>query len=146
MEDIRMNKIRTYEELIQIDSYEGRYEYLRLKASIGVETFGHNRYLNQVLYGSIEWQQARDEVIARDEARDLGVEGFEIRKPNIIIVHHMNPITPEDIINGNPEVFNPRFLISVADKTHKAIHYGGKSLLITEPIIRTPGDTCPWKI
>lgn len=136
--------MRTYSELIQTSDYLERYYYLRIGAKIGVQSFGHNRYLNQMLYGLPEWKEARRKVILRDGSCDLGIPGFEIERPNILIVHHMNPVTVEDILQGNPDVFEPEFLITCSDRTHKAIHYGDESLLITEPITRSPGDTRLW--
>ena len=137
--------MKTYSELMLIDDYLERYFYLQLRSSIGVGTFGYNRHLNQMLYQSHMWKEVRNEVIIRDDGCDLGIDGYGIERPNILVVHHMNPITAEDILNGNPDIFDPEFLITVASTTHKAIHYGDSSLLITAPIIRQPGDTCPWR-
>lgn len=135
--------IRTYSELIQLQTFEERYEYLRLKGAVGKETFGFDRYLNQALYNSGEWEDVREKIIIRDNGCDLGVEGFEI--PKFIIVHHMNPITIEDIENRNPIIFDPEFLISTSPNTHRAIHYSDKNLLVTGPIERSRNDTCPWR-
>lgn len=135
--------IRTYSELSQLETYEERFEYLKLKGQIAEETFGHMRYLNQILYQSPEWQDAREEVITRDYGCDLGIDGRDIF--GSITVHHMNPITPEDILNGNPDICNPEFLVSVSDKTHKAIHYGCPPAEELLPIVRTKNDTIPWK-
>lgn len=134
---------RCYSELILYNSFEDRFEYLKLSGSVGRETFGFDRYLNQALYNSMEWQRVRNQVIARDLGCDLGVEGFDIYSKAII--HHMNPITVEDIEKRNPDIFNPEFLITTTHRTHNAIHYGDESVLVTKPITRTPNDTCPWK-
>ena len=120
-----------------------RYQYLMLSGRVGQETFGYERFLNQSLYKSYEWRSVRDEVIVRDHGCDLGMEGYEIY--GSIIVHHMNPITMDDIQNRNEDIFNPEYLVSTSFSTHNAIHYGDEGLLITEPIIRTKNDTCPWK-
>lgn len=135
--------IRTYSELTTFDSFIDRYRYLKLHGRIGESTFGFDRYLNQRFYASQFWKDIRNEVIARDLGRDLGVEGFEI--PGKIIVHHMNPITVDDVLNRSESVFNPEFLICVSHNTHEALHYGDESLLLTSPIIRRPNDTIPWR-
>lgn len=136
-------RIRTYTELIRLPTFEERYDYLRLAAKVGEGTFGADRYLNQALYASPEWKHIRIKVIARDMGCDLGVEGYEIEYG--ITIHHMNPITIEDIETGNPDIFNPEFLICTSSATHRAIHYGDKQLLPKLPTVRAPFDTCPWK-
>ena len=136
-------KTKTYSELIRLEKYMDRYQYLMLSGRVGQETFGYERFLNQSLYKSYEWRSVRDEVIVRDHGCDLGMEGYEIYES--IIVHHMNPITMDDIQNRNEDIFNPEYLVSTSFSTHNAIHYGDEGLLITEPIIRTKNDTCPWK-
>lgn len=142
--------IRTYSELITIPTFEERYEYLRLDGKVGVETFGMDRYLNQRFYQTDpEWLQARDIAILRDTGlnnycQDLGMPfGHDIR--GRILVHHMNPITKEDIIRRTKFLLDPEYLICTIDNTHRAIHYGDRSLLITAPIERTKFDTCPWR-
>ena len=135
--------IRTYSELITIPTFEERYKYLRLGGRVGEETFGFDRYLNQIFYKDPEWLSARDRVILRDNGCDLGVEGREIH--NRIIVHHMNPVTKEQILNRDPDLFNPEYLICTVKRTHDAIHYGDDSLLYKDPVERTKNDTCPWK-
>ena len=135
--------VKTYSELIRLEKYMDRYQYLMLNGRVGKETFGYERFLNQSLYKSYEWRSVRDEVIVRDHGCDLGMEGYEIY--GSIIVHHMNPITMDDIQNRNEDIFNPEYLVSTSFSTHNAIHYGDEGLLITEPIIRTKNDTCPWK-
>lgn len=139
-----MKSIRTYSELITLPTFEERFEYLRLNGRIGEETFGYDRMINQLLYQrSVKWRAARDRVIVRDNGCDLGIEGREIR--GSIIVHHMNPITIEDVLHERPEVFDPEYLISTVLNTHNAIHYGDASLLVTAPIERSRNDTCPWR-
>lgn len=139
-----MNRtIRSYSELILLPTFIERYEYLRLYGSVGLETFGFDRYLNQRFYHSDEWRSIRDYVIARDLGCDLAVGGFKIH--GRIYIHHMNPITQKDIACSNGDVLNPEFLICTTHNTHNAIHYGDSSLLVSEPIERKPNDTCPWK-
>lgn len=138
-----MTMSRLYSELIRIPSFIGRYEYLRLGGVVGKDTFGFDRYLNQELYTSREWRSARDVVIIRDNGCDMGVPGYEIG--GRVIIHHMNPLSLNDIKYRNPDIFNPRYLICVSDKTHNAIHFGDSSLLPKDPVQRHPGDTCPWK-
>lgn len=135
--------IRTYSELIQIPTFIGRFEYLKLDGRVGVETFGRDRYLNQGFYHSTEWRSIRDYVVARDLGCDLGVKGYDIF--GTIHIHHLNPITQKDIVWFNADIVDPEYLICTTHNTHMAIHYGDASLLITEPIERRPNDTCPWK-
>ena len=136
--------IRTYSELITIPTFEERFEYLQLNGMVGEDTFGHRRYLNQVFYKTREWRDLRHYVIVRDNGCDLGVEGFDIYGP--IHVHHMNPITIEDIENRSEFLLDPEYLISTSDRTHKAISYGDKSLLPLPPVERFRNDTCPWRM
>ena len=138
-----MMTIKTYSELITFPTFEERYEYLRLKGRVGEETFGFDRYLNQVFYKSKEWRSVRDYVIARDKGCDLGMEGYEIFGQ--ILIHHMNPITKEDILERKDVLLNPEYLITTVKNTHDAIHYGDESLLVTAPIERRKNDTCPWR-
>lgn len=135
--------IRTYSELILLPTFEERYEYLKLDGQVGQETFGSDRYLNQLFYKDREWLSIRNDVIIRDAGRDLGIEGRELN--SYIIVHHMNPITRDDIINRTELLLNPEYLICVSARTHKAIHYSDSRLLISDPVIRQKNDTCPWK-
>lgn len=135
--------IRTYTELTKLPTYEERFTYLRLDGTVCDETFGNDRYLNQILYKSPRWRKVRSEVIIRDNGCDLGVEDYEIR--GRIIVHHMNPITLDDIIYERDSVFNQEYLICTAHNTHNAIHYSDESLLVTAPIERARNDTCPWR-
>ena len=138
-----MTDIRCYSELMLLSTYQARYEYLRLKGAVGKETFGFDRYMNQFFYRSPEWRRIRDLVITRDEGCDLGIQGREIF--GRIIIHHMNPIQPEDIRNRSELLLNPEYLITTVHGTHLAIHYGDEHLLLQEPIERRPNDTCPWK-
>ena len=135
--------IKTYSELMTIPTFEERYEYLRLDGVVGKATFGYDRYLNQILYTSKEWRRFRDDIIIRDNGCDLGMPGFEI--PVRAIVHHINPITVEDVVNRHPKVFDPENVITVSHNTHEAIHYGNETLLIIAPNERKANDTCPWK-
>lgn len=139
---MRMNT-KTYSELIAIPSFEDRFEYLQLKGSVGKDTFGYDRYLNQVLYRSPEWKKLRDQIIIRDYGRDLACEGYEIY--GRILIHHLNPITVDDVLDRSRKVFDPDNLICVTHNTHNAIHYGDASMLLTGPIVRTKNDTCPWR-
>lgn len=141
---MNQKNIRTYSELIKLKTFEERYEYLKLGGVVGEETFGFDRYLNQMFYKSKEWLSIRNHVIARDNGCDLATPGREIRG-NKIIIHHMNPITKEDIINKSEFLLNPEYLISTVKNTHDAIHYGDSDLLYTDPIERSKNDTCPWR-
>ena len=138
-----MTTIRTYSELCQLSTFEDRFDYLRLNGSVGKDTFGFDRYLNQQFYRSREWKRIRDLVILRDNGCDLGVEGYEIR--GRILIHHINPISVEDIHTMSDLLMNPEYLICVSHRTHNAIHYGDERLIITAPIERTQNDTCPWR-
>ena len=135
--------IRAYSQLKQLQTFEERYDYLKLGGVVGEDTFGFDRYLNQNFYRSREWKRVRDEVIMRDNGCDLGVDGHEIRGK--ILIHHMNPITSEDIHRVSDYLLNPEYLICVTHRTHNAIHYGDESLIVTAPIERTQNDTCPWR-
>ena len=142
--DLVSPMIRTYSELCQIDSYVDRFEYLKLEGSVGKATFGSKRYLNQKFYKSYEWLHLRDKIITRDLGRDLGVFGFDIKGP--IHIHHMNPMLVQDLVEFNPDIMNPEYLISTSYQTHKAIHYSNADMLVLPPVERTPNDTCPWKV
>lgn len=135
--------IKTYSEMVALPTFEERYEYLRLNGRVGSDTFGFDRYLNQVFYRSRKWKTIRDFVIVRDNGCDLGVEGYEIHER--ILIHHMNPITLADIENESEFLLDPEFLISTTHNTHNAIHYGNINLIPRAPIVRTRNDTCPWK-
>lgn len=137
-------KIRTYSELITLQTFKDRFEYLKLSGAVGEETFGFDRWLNQIFYKSKEWLSVRDAVIIRDNGCDLGIAGREIFGK--ILVHHMNPIRKADIVNHSEILLNPEYLITTIKNTHDAIHYSDDKLLVLrEPVIRTPNDTCPWK-
>lgn len=135
--------IRCYSELIEIPTFEERYRYLQLNGSVGKDTFGFDRYMNQAFYQSREWKRVRDLVIMRDNGCDLGVEGYTIYGK--VLIHHMNPITVKDIATVSSFLMNPEYLICVSHTTHNAIHYGDENLIPKGPIIRTPNDTCPWR-
>lgn len=135
--------IRCYSDLTQLNSFLDRYNYLKLKGQVGIDTFGLDRYLNQNLYRSSKWRRTRDKVLIRDNAYDLGLEDYQIFDK--VIVHHMNPLTLEDIENDVDEIYDPEFLICCSFNTHNAIHYGDERLLPKLPVERRPGDTCPWK-
>ena len=134
---------KCYSELILLPTFEERYEYLKLSGQVGFETFGPERYLNQILYRSPEWRHVRREVIIRDEGCDLAHPEFEIFDK--ILIHHINPITIDDVKNRDPKIFDMENLITVSHNTHNAIHYGSADLLPVLPPERYPGDTCPWK-
>lgn len=136
-------KIKNYSELKLLPTFEERYNYLRLRGKVGQDTFGFDRIFNQMFYRSREWRSIRDYVIARDNGCDLGIEGYEIHGK--VLVHHMNPITLDDIERNSDFLMNPEYLISTAHITHNAIHYGDENLLIKAPIERTKNDTCPWR-
>lgn len=133
---------RSYSELRRFQTFEERYEYLKLTGEVGKATFGFDRWINQQFYRSREWKQARDFVVVRDNGCDLGILGHEIHSQ--LMVHHMNPITPEDLEKGEEWVLDPEFLITTTHRTHNAIHYGDKSLLSKPYKPRTSGDTKLW--
>lgn len=135
--------MRTYSELILLTTFEERFQYLKLGGTVGQITFGYERYLNQLLYSSDEWKRCRRKVIVRDLGCDLACEGYELQDK--ILIHHMNPITVDDILQRNPRVFDLENLICTSHNTHNAIHYGDESLLLRAPIVRTKNDMCPWK-
>ena len=136
-------KIRRYSELSQLKTFKERYDYLKLFGAVGVDTFGFDRYLNQIFYKSPEWKKVRDLVIIRDNGCDLGVEGFDIHSK--IYIHHMNPISKEDVLERHDILLNPDYLITTTMQTHNAIHYGDENQLLLMPKERTAHDTCPWK-
>lgn len=135
--------IKRYSELKRLPTFKERFDYLRLNGVVGQDTFGFDRIFNQMFYRSKEWKRLRDYVIARDNGCDLGIEGYEIyTRP---IIHHMNPITLDDIRENTEFLMNPEYLITTIHSTHNAIHYGNEDLLPKDPIVRTRNDTCPWK-
>lgn len=135
--------IKTYSELIRLPTFEERFEYLKLKGSVGKDTFGRDRYLNQVFYTSQEWRRLRDKIIIRDNGCDLGIEGREIGGK--IYIHHLNPLAANDILAHSEYLVNPEYLICTSFETHNAIHYGDINLLPRNPIERKRNDTCPWR-
>lgn len=138
------NTLRTYSELMLHNTFEERFAYLALQGRVGVETFGVDRYLNQLFYTNPLWLEVRRRVIIRDGACDLGIHGYDIC--GTIYVHHMNPITIEDLTDFNPDILNPEYLISTSFRTHNAIHYGDENNLLYLPQERRKGDTCPWRV
>lgn len=137
-----MKTIRKITDVYRLYSFEERYEYLRLDGMVGTATFGFDRYLNQRFYKSSAWRKVRDEVIVRDNGCDLGIPGREIHSG--LLVHHINPISPEDLEDFNPDILDPEYLICVTHTTHNAIHFGSKNQLVTIPQERRPGDTKLW--
>lgn len=136
--------IRTYTEMSNIPDYLERFRYLKLDGLVGEDTFGYDRYLNQQLYKSASWRQLRNQIITRDMGCDLAHPDFEI--VGSIIIHHLNPITKSDVLDRSDYLLNPEFLVCVSDNTHRAIHYGDESLLLSaEPIVRAPNDMIPWR-
>lgn len=138
-----MMSIRTYSELMAFSTYEERFRYLKLDGEVGKDTFGFDRWLNQVFYKSPEWKSVRNHIILRDMGCDLAIPDREIY--GRILIHHMNPITKEDVLNRTDLLLNPEYLICTSKLTHDAIHYGDEDLLIKDPVVRRPNDTCPWK-
>lgn len=135
--------IRTYSELIRIPTFEDRFRYLQLKGDVGENTFGFDRYLNQAFYRSREWRQLRNEIILRDGACDMALDGYEITSN--IFIHHMNPITQDAIIHRDESILNPEYLVCVSFVTHNAIHYGSFDLIDNSYVDRKPGDTLLWR-
>lgn len=135
--------IRTYSELIQLPTFEERFKYLQLNGTVGKETFGYDRYLNQLFYNSHHWRKRRDDIIKRDLGCDLAVVGFELQ--DRVYIHHMNPIRIDDLIEQTEYLMEPEYLICTSFNTHQAIHYGDESLLVGTLVERKPNDTCPWK-
>lgn len=135
--------IRTYSELMKLHTFDERFLYLKLDASVGADTFGFDRYMNQQFYRSAEWKSLRNKIIARDNACDLGIPDHDIHES--IVIHHMNPICTDDIIHSSDFLLNPEYLICVTKNTHNAIHYGGFDTLKNRLVERTPNDTCPWR-
>lgn len=133
---------RTYRDVLRLNTFEDRFRYLALRGNVGESTFGFNRWVNQDFYTSREWRQARDQVIIRDNGCDLGIDGYEIH--DRIYVHHLNPITLQQIESGDPCILDPDNLIVVAHRTHNAIHYGDERLLPRPLVERRSGDTKLW--
>lgn len=139
---VLMMSKKCYSELIEIPSFLERFEYLKIGGHIGVETFGNNRYLNQIFYSSKEWRRFRNDIIIRDKSCDLGIEGRDITK---VYIHHIIPITADDVIRRSPLCLDPENVICVCHNTHEAIHYSDSTILIPDIIERRPNDTTPWK-
>lgn len=135
--------IKTYSELILFPTFEERFRYLKLSGSVGKETFGFDRYMNQIFYRSQKWKSIRDHVIIRDKGCDLGILDREIQ--GRVLIHHMNPITRQDIERESEFLLDPEYLITTVHNTHNAIHFGDESILYTAPVERTKNDTCPWR-
>ena len=136
-------KIKSYSEMCSFSTFIERFNYLKLNGKVGAETFGFDRYLNQVLYCSQEWKRFRRQVIIRDNGCIFGLDGYDIN--GRLIIHHINPITLEQIEQRDPMIFSMENVVCVTHNVHEAIHYGDESLIPTDPIIRKPNDTCPWK-
>lgn len=137
-----MSKIRTYSDLSRLESFKERYQYLKLTGVVGESTFGFDRWVNQKLYKSWEWKNVRDQVIVRDNGCDLGIPGYEIHSG--LLIHHMNPISMEDIIHDEEWILDREYLITTSHRTHNAIHYGDETLLPRGPVRRRSGDTTLW--
>lgn len=135
--------IKSYKELIKLKTFEERLRYLQLNSNVGIETFGSGRWLNQRLYHSSLWADVKNEIILRDNGCDLGLEGYEIR--GHIYIHHLNPITKEDVLNNSSKLYDPNNLICVSFDTHQSIHYGSECAALSQLVERRPNDTCPWK-
>jgi hypothetical protein len=137
-----MTWIRTYSDLSKLETFKERFHYLELKGTLGARTFGFDRWINQRFYKSREWRQVRNHIITRDNGCDLGVEGYEIHLG--LTIHHMNPISIDDLEHGRDSIIDPNFLITTSLRTHNAIHYGDENLLPRGPVVRKQGDTTLW--
>lgn len=135
--------IRTYTELMSIDSFLDRFNYLQLFGEVGKDTFGYDRYLNQAFYKSAEWKRLRNDIILRDDGCDLAHPDYQI--VGRVYIHHLNPVTKKDVLDRSDLLLNPEYLVCVSYDTHQAIHYGDANLLPPDLIIRRPDDTCPWR-
>lgn len=141
-----MKMIRTYTELLKFPTFEERYEYLRIGGKVGEDTFGYDRWINQDFYTSYEWRKFRRKIIARDLGCDLASRDRPFLNGEVITIHHMNPIDVDDIVHHSDFLMNPEYVIATSDNTHRAIHYGDRSLLkVFEPTIRRANDQCPWR-
>lgn len=137
--------IKRYSEVIKLPTAEERFNYLKLYGIVGESTFGYDRYLNQAFYTSKEWRRFRSEMILRDHGCDMALEDRDIPEGAILVLHHINPLTLEDVESEGEALFDPENVICVSERTHKAIHFGDISMLETGPVVRRPNDTCPWK-
>jgi len=143
---VKMSQLKRYSELIQLSSFDDRYNYLRLKGQVGEDTFGFDRYLNQMFYTSTEWKQFRNYIITRDNGCIMGLSDYPYARGDRIVVHHMNPLNKDDIIHSSDFLMNPEYAISVPDWLHRAIHYNLDNVSFEPKLVtRYPGDTCPWK-
>ena len=138
-----VSMIRCYSELIKIQGFQQRFEYLKLDGIVGARTFGGDRYLNQLFYHDDEWRAVRRKILDRDRYCDLGCLDYELHSR--MLIHHIDPISKEDILKRSAKLFDPENLITVSYNTHKAIHYGTEDLLPKGPVTRRPNDTCPWR-
>ena len=139
-----MRNTKCYSELAKLKTFDERFKYLEIGGHIGIESFGFNRYLNQNFYHSYEWLRLRDQIILRDGGMDLGVDGYPVNSR--IVIHHINPITIDDVLDRNPDIFNPEYLISCSHQTHNALHYGNEEYLNRFKVVeRKPNDTIPWR-
>lgn len=137
---------KCYSELIQIPEYSDRLDYLILFGKPGYQTFGHDRYLNQKFYTSSEWRRFRRDIIVRDHGCDLAHEKFPIMKRTTLLIHHINPVTIDDIRNRSGKLLDPENVVAVAFDTHEIIHFGSSDVFSNRlPIVRTENDTCPWR-
>lgn len=139
--------MKTYTELIKLSTFEERFEYLKMSGAVGIETFGYDRYLNQLFYNSYEWRKFRDKIIIRDDGCDLAVKDRPILKKGELLIHHLNPVTKEQLLARDPDLMNPEYVVvCLRNPTHQAIHYGNADLLIQNNLtVRTKNDTCLWK-
>lgn len=137
--------MRTYTELIRLSTFEERFDYLNLRGFVGEDTFGFDRQFNQMFYHSADWRRIRNYIITRDRGHELGLSDDRYEIGGNIYIHHMNPISIDDIQNGTEFLLNPEYLICCSDEVHKAIHYGTREKLIFEPVVRRPNDMCPWR-
>ena len=142
---VKTMSIKTYSELILLPTFEERYQYLRIGGKIGESTFGFDRYLYENFLKTDEWLSLRDYVIVRDNGCDLAMPDREIKGKSRILVHHMNPVTKDDVLRRTKYLLDPKYLICTIKNTHDAIHYGNEDILIKAPIERTRNDTCPWR-
>lgn len=133
---------RRYSELRRIETFEDRFRYLSLAGQVGEATFGFDRWINQTFYRSREWKLVREQVIVRDNGCDLGIDGYEIHSR--LLIHHMNPLTQDQIRHGDDSIIDPQYLITTTHQTHNAIHYGDESLLPRPFVPRRRGDTKLW--
>jgi hypothetical protein len=146
MRKITMSDRKSYSELIKLKTAEERFEYLRTASIVGESTFGFSRYLNQRFYTSKEWREFKRDMILRDNGCDMGLPYREIPDGDILVLHHINPLTLEEVEEQSESMLDPENVICVSDRTHKAIHFGDISQINTDPIVRKPNDTCPWKV